>query len=195
MAILVTLLDISEKPTRPPTRKLKVQSAKLPMTSSQKTTATRKTTDPTAPSINVTIANINITTDTSAPSINITKTQSIAIITATSAPNINITTASSINVASATSAPSIYITTTASIDIATANIASSIDTTTQEKKRKSTSKNGMRKHKKKLGRRKGEQTDRQKNRLKLKGKPRRNRVEQPINEAVSIAYHRERNHG
>lgn len=53
----------------------------------------------------------------------------------------------------------------------------------------------MRKHKKKMGRRKGEQTDRQKNRTKLKGKPGRSRVEQPINESISFVYHRERNHG
>lgn len=212
-AILVTLLDMNEKPTRPPARKPKVQSAKPPMTSSQKTTATSKTTGPTA-------ARISVTTATSAPRINITSTHSIAITSATSAPSIYITTAPStdattttsapsIDIATVTSAPSNDITTATSTGTTTANIASSVeittattaatapsvDTTTQEKKRKSTRKKGMRKHKKKMGRRKGEQTDRQKNRTKLKGKPGRSRVEQPINESISFVYHRERNHG
>lgn len=203
LAILVTLLDMNEKPTRPPARKLKVHSAKPPMTRSQETTATNKTTDPPAPSIDITTANINVTTATSAPSINMTKTHSIAI---TSAPSINIKTASSINVTTATSspsinlmtatsAPSIYITTTPSMDTTTANIASSVeittaptapnvDTTTQEKKRKSTRNKGMRKHRKKMWRRKGEKT----------GKPGRRRVEQPIKESISLVYRRERNH-
>lgn len=206
LAILATLLDMNEKPTRPPARKLKVHSAKPPMTRSQKTTATNKTTDPLAPSIDITTANINVNTATSAPSINMTTTHSIAIA---SAPSINMMTASSINVTTATSspsidlmtatsAPSIYITTTPSMDTTTANIASSIeittattaptapnvDTTTQEKKRKSTRNKGMRKHRKKMWRRKGEK----------KVKPGRSRVEQPINESISLVYRRDGNH-
>lgn len=204
LAILVTLLDMNEKPTRPPARKFKVQIAKPPMTSSQKTTATA--TDAPAPSIDITTANINVSSPTSAPSINITTTHSTAITTATSAPTINITTAPSIDVTTATGAPSIHITTTPSMNITTANIAPSVeittattaptapnvDTTTREKKRKSSRKKGMGKHKKKMGRRKGEQTDRRK---KLKGKPGRSRVDQPINESVSLVYPTERNHG